>query len=103
MRESRKFCQRGSNFDVFFVGFFLGFFWGGGWGGGGGVDDGREDPNTTISGPSLLSCQCWPNIESCYFEVRTNIAKKLYIFVIFQGGPDPLPPSGSAHVKQGCN
>ena len=38
MRGSRKFCQRGSKFD-----FFL-------------VDDGREDPNTTISGPSL-ACQ----------------------------------------------
>ena len=37
MRGSRKFCQSGSNFDnVFFL-----------------VDEGREDPNTTISGPSL--------------------------------------------------
>ena len=46
MRRSRKFCQRGSNFDnVFF--FFFFFF------GGGGVDKGREDPNTTIiNGPS---------------------------------------------------
>ena len=36
MRGSRKFFQRGSNFDyVFFL-----------------VDDGREDQNTTISGPS---------------------------------------------------
>ena len=34
MRGSRKFCQRGSNFDVFLV------------------DDGRDDPNTTKSGPS---------------------------------------------------
>ena len=29
------------------------FFWGGG---GGGIDEGREDPNTTIRGPSS-SCQ----------------------------------------------
>ena len=29
------FCQRGSNFDNVFL-----------------VDEGREDPNTTISGPS---------------------------------------------------
>ena len=29
--------------------------------------------------------------------VKTEIAKKPYIFVIFQGGPDPLTPSGSAH------
>ena len=60
-----------SNFDVcvcvyFFCLFF--FFFGGG-GGGGGVDEGREDPNSTISVPSLacqqkcvsLVCQCWLN------------------------------------------
>ena len=33
MRGSRKFCQRGSYFDKVFL-----------------VDEGREDPNTTISG-----------------------------------------------------
>ena len=46
MRGSRKFCQRGSNFDFFifvFVYFFLFFF---------SVNAGREDPNTTLSGPS---------------------------------------------------
>ena len=32
---SRKFCQRGSNFDIFCFE----------------LDEGREDPNTTISGP----------------------------------------------------
>ena len=35
MRGYRKFCQRGSNFDVYL---FL-------------DDEGREDPTTTISGP----------------------------------------------------
>ena len=35
MRGSRKFCQRGPNFDVIFL-----------------VDEGREDPSTTISGSS---------------------------------------------------
>ena len=40
MRGSRKFYQRGSNFDGFFVFVVL-------------VDKGREDPNTTISGSSL--------------------------------------------------
>ena len=35
MRGSRKFCQMGSNFDNVFY------------------DVGREDPNSTISGPSL--------------------------------------------------
>ena len=38
MRGSRKFCQMGSNFDNFLL-----------------VDEGREDPNTTISGPSSAS------------------------------------------------
>ena len=33
--------------------------------------------------------------------IRTSFAKKPYIFVIFQGGLDPLSPtpSGSVHVK----
>ena len=32
--------------------------------------------------------------------IRTCIARKPYIFVIFQGGgPDPLSPSGFAHEK----
>ena len=35
MHVSRKLCQRGSNFDNFFL-----------------VDEGRKDSNTTISGPS---------------------------------------------------
>ena len=38
MGRSRKFCLRGSNFDIFFFCFF--FL----------VDEGREDPNTTKSG-----------------------------------------------------
>ena len=37
MGGSRKFCQRGPNFDVIF-------------------DEGWEDPNATISGPSS-ACQ----------------------------------------------
>ena len=39
MCKSRKFCQRGSNFDGYFL-----------------VDKGREDPSTTIRGPSS-ACQ----------------------------------------------
>ena len=48
-----------------------------------------------------LACQWWPNIE-CWLGsfmiiqgILTSIAKKPYIFVIFQAGgevPDPLPP-----------
>ena len=53
-----------------------------------------------------LACRCWPNIE-CWLGsfvifqgIRTSIAKKPFIFVIFQGGPASSPPplSGSAHV-----
>ena len=40
MRGSRNFFQRGSKSDVFFVCFNL-------------IDEGKEDPNTTKSGPSL--------------------------------------------------
>ena len=73
-------------------------------------DEGRKD-HTTIFGPQAkrhlngvsLACRWWPYIE-CWLEIfvvfkgiRTSIAKKPYIFVIFQGSPDPLPPSGSAH------
>ena len=32
--------------------------------------------------------------------IRTSIAKKNYNFVIFQGGPNPMPPSGSAHADE---
>ena len=44
MRGSRQFCQRGSNFDVFFVFVFVFCFV---------LGEERKDPNTTISGPSL--------------------------------------------------
>ena len=64
MRGSRKFCQRGSNFDGFFFVFFLFFF-----------DEARKDPNfhykRAIIGPParhlnsvLLACRCWPNVEN---------------------------------------
>ena len=48
-----------------------------------------------------MACRCWPNIE-CWIVsfmvlqgIRTNIAKKPYIFVIFQrggGSGPPVPP-----------
>ena len=96
MRGSRKFCQRGSNFDSDFFKF----------------EDERKDPNSTFRGPSLfhqqnaiymtflLACQWWPNIECwlCSFVIfqgiETSIAKKPCSSVIFQGGgldPYPLP------------
>ena len=44
MRGSRKFCQRGSNFENVSFWFVLFSFL---------VDEGREDPNTTISVPMI--------------------------------------------------
>ena len=92
MRGSRKFCQRGSNFN-----FFL-FF-----------DEGRNDSNTTISGPSTARQRNaiqmvfrWradggPILNAGFFTGDpTNIAKKLYIYVI--GSGPPVPTSGSTHV-----
>ena len=40
MRGSRKFCERGVQLRLYFL-----------------VDEGRKDPNTTISGPSLARQQ----------------------------------------------
>ena len=86
----RKFCQRGSNsYNCFFL-----------------VDEELEDPNTTKSRPIIayqrnaisLASRWWPYLK-CWLGslvifkgIRTSIAKKPYIFVIFQGGPDPPPP-----------
>ena len=67
--------------------------------------EGIEDPNTAINGPVKrhwngvsLAGRWWPNFE-CWLGsyvilqgIRTYIAKKPYIFVIFQGGPDHLSP-----------
>ena len=93
--KSRKFFSEGVQLWLFFLSWW-----------------GREDPNTTKSGPSSarsetplngvsLAGRWWSNIE-CWlgrFDVlqgiRTSIAKKPYIFVIFQGvrTPNhPLPP-----------
>ena len=58
-----------------------------------------------------LACRCWPKIESWFgsFEIfqgsgpdnSVNIAKKPYIFVIFQVGcGPPFPLSGSAQEEQ---
>ena len=94
MRGSRKFFQRGSNFDYVYFFIFL-------------VDKGREDSNITISGPSSARQQ---NAIYMAFRlradvgplgsfvallwIRTSISEKHY-----SGGPDPQPPSGSAHEK----
>ena len=101
MPGSSKFCQRGSNFDNNFL-----------------VDDGREDPSTTLSGPSSArqrNAIKWrfagvPMIgpifnagfvAALFQGMRTFIARKpLYICDFSGRGPEPLspPPSGSAHA-----
>ena len=88
MRGSRKFFQRGSNFDYGFLLFkylykraIIG-----------------SSAKCHLNGVSL-ACQWWPNIE-CWLGsfvvlqgIRTSIGKKPYIFVIFQGGVrTPCPP-----------
>ena len=74
MRRSRKLCQRESNSDNVFL-----------------VDEGREDQNNTKSGPS----------SSLVFQgIGTRIAKKPFIFVIYQeegGVRPPVPHSGFMH------
>ena len=67
MRGSRKFCQRGSNSTLTI--FIL-------------VDEGREDPITTKSRPTLKTGL----VALQYFRgIRTSIAKKPYSFAVFQG------------------
>ena len=46
----------------------------------------REDPSTTISGPSLNA-----GLVAAIFQgIRTCIARKPYILCFFRVGPDPL-------------
>ena len=73
------------------------------------VEEGTEDPNTTKSGPlsahqqnAILMVFRWrandgPTLNAGLIDVilqriRTRIAKKPYIFVIFQGGGSWSPP-----------
>ena len=69
------------------------------------VDEGREDPSTTISGSSSArqrNAIKWraddgptlnAGLVAAIFQgIQTCIARKPYIFVCFQGGPDPLSP-----------
>ena len=98
MRGSRKFCQRGSNFDDDFLFFFFFFFFllGENWWGGGS----KYRYKWAIFGPPAKR-RCCPNIE-CWLGfqgIRTSITKKPYIFHVFSGGwgvrtpcPSPLNP-----------
>ena len=99
MRGSRKFGQRGSNFDNFFRCFFL-FL----------VDEGgsKNHYKRAIIGPPAKRhrrADDDPTSNACllacdFQEFLTCIGSKPYIFVIFRGGESGLPappPSGSAH------
>ena len=98
MRGSRKFFQRGSNFDNVFLRLMRGEM----------IQiplcAGHHRPG------SETPFKWWPNIE-CWFgnfvvlqTIRTSIGKKLYFF---KGGGvwTPYPPSGSAHagLRLCCN
>ena len=65
------------------------------------LDEKGEDSNTTKIGSSLARQRNANEIGSfvVFREIRTSIAKKPYIFVIFEGVRTPCPPSGSARVK----
>ena len=76
MRGSRKFCQRGSNFDNVFL-FFLHV-----------IDEGREDPITTISG---LSSARQRNAIKMAFHWRADDGPTLnagLVALYFLGDPD---------------
>ena len=69
------------------------------------VDEGREDPNTTkrrplsahqhFAGVPTMALHCILARKLCdFFQViRTSIARKPYIFVIFKGGRGGGPAS----------
>ena len=93
MRGSRKFCQRGSNLDNVFFSLM-------------GEELSKYHYQRAIFGPPAnrhsngvsLAYRLWPKIESwlgSFTILRGSgpvLLKKTYIFVIFEGGPDPLSP-----------
>ena len=82
MRGSRKFCQKDSNFDSVF------FCW-------------LEDQNTTMRRFGWRNTECWLWGIVIFQGIWSSIAKKSYIFVIFQAvgvGSRHPAPSGSTHV-----
>ena len=82
MCGSRKFYQRGSNFDVVVF-----------------SDDRREDPNITKRGPMMAQHRMLAWLLWDFQGIRTSIAKRPYIFYFSGGGgvQTPCPPSGSSH------
>ena len=64
------------------------------------VDEGWEKYHSkrAINGPPAKRIECWLGSLMIFQVIWTRIAKKPYIFVIFQGGggggPDPCPALG---------
>ena len=59
--------------------------------------------DVSLAGRSVHKIKCWLDRFVIFQGIWTSIAKKPYIFVIFQRGfGPPAPPSGSAHAAS-CN
>ena len=99
VRGSRKFCQRGSNFDNFSL--FL-------------VDDGRNDQKITINGPSSAASETpikWrsadvlmiaQHIECLFSGDLDHNCKEILYFCDFRGGGGevwPIMVSFKLHLK----
>ena len=81
MRGSRKFFQRGSNF--FLINEWIQIP----------LKSGHHRPASEkplkwrFAGvPMMVNIECWLGSFVIFQEIRTSIAQKLYIFVIFRGG-----------------
>ena len=96
MRGSRKFFQRGSNFFYDFFFFFIFLLGERGYNYHNKLAVIGSPAECHLNGVSLVG-RWWPNTE-CWLvsfvvlqRIRTNIAKKPYIFVTFEGrGPELL-------------
>ena len=54
-------------------------------------------PLSADDGPTLNA-----GLAAAFFQgIPTSIAKEPYIFVNFQGGPDPLSPPLDPHIRKG--
>ena len=61
----------------------------------------RHLNGVTLAGRWWPNVECWPGSFVIFQGIRTSIANKSYIFVIFQAGSRTLPPSGSVHYSIG--
>ena len=63
----------------------------------------RHLNGVSLAGRWWPSIECWPGSFVILRGIRTSIAKKPFIFVIFSGGPDPSPPPLDPRVLAGLN